>query len=105
MRPSSADTSEPACVKRQMLSVKRRVAACGDRHDGSQPCGWGRAIPDPTGLGRGGPALTYIPRAALTAWLAQQVENSADRFLTNRHGDRPAGIDTVHPTAEAVGGT
>ena len=38
-------------------------------------------------------------------WLAQYIENTAQRILTNRYGNRRAGCNGVHTTSQTIGGS
>src|SRR5919206_548852 len=75
MRPSSAETSEPACTNRKMLSMNRSTAC---------PC-----------------SRKY---SAMVDRLAEQVEDPAQGDLAHRDGDRAAGVDDLHAAGQAVGG-
>src|SRR5579871_6190892 len=46
--------------------------------------------------------LGGVDRPATVDWIAEKIEDSAERFLADRNGHRLTGIDHFHPTNQTV---
>src|SRR5439155_1139017 len=111
MRPSSAETSDPACVKRKMLSMNSSVSAPVSSRK------YSAIISAPTATRTRAPGASIICPTASTVWptplhahrpavvdrVAQQVEHPPQRLLAHRHRERPAGVNAVHAAPKPVG--
>src|SRR5438874_994916 len=101
MRPSSAETSEPAWVNRKMLSMKSSTSWFSSSRK------YSAAVRPVRATRRRGPMdrirLLGLDRRALVDGLADDVEDPPEGFVADGNGDGRAGIGHRHPAREPLG--
>src|SRR5947208_1389192 len=105
MRPRSADTSEPACVKRKMLSTKRRTSwpSASRKYSATVSAERATRARAPGGLAGIGEVVRGLDGAGFVDRPADHVENAAERAAADGHHDRAARVGDDHVANESVG--
>ena len=86
-----------------LAAAKERREQVDHLDAGFKHLGLGREICKFRRLAVDRPAFWHVDGAAIVDRFAEKIEDSAQSFLPDRHGQGPAGIDDIHSAAQAVG--